>query len=749
MITEISFIIRKLSLILILGSVFLLSCSSVSEVTPTIEQMQPTSTLPDPQSSTVKTPDAEVVAENFLGDWNNDQYSEMYELISKTSKNSVTLEEFTQLYTNFANEIALSGISSMITSSQVSPDRATLTTETTYHSSIFPDLSRVIPLELILEDNTWRINWDTSLIMPELAGGNTLKRDAEIIPRGSIYSSNGEPLATQSDAVAVGLWTDYVFTDESEGLLSLLSQISGKRVDSLIEVIENSLPGTYLPIVEVGTEQFTNIVNALSRYAGIEIGRYFSRYYPDGGIAPHAVGYISSIQQEEVDNFRRNGYQTYDKVGREGIEAWGDQYLGGDRGGTLYLVDSEGKIVNQIVETPSGSAEDIYTQIDSTFQQQVQDSLEGLRGAAVVLEKDTGRVLALASSPKFNPNGFQTENINWDSWLGDIYNDPNNPLFNRATQGQYPLGSVFKIITMAAALESGLYDENTTYECGYFFDEAPGLRLNDWTYDWFLEDGETQPSGLLTLPQGLIRSCNPYFWHIGLDLYEQDFKQAISDMARGFGLGSPTGIVGIEEEPGNVSDPGEPVDAINLAIGQGDLLVTPLQVARFVAAIGNGGTLFTPLLVDQVIDQSGNPVLSFDVEKTGNLPVDSENLKIIQDAMEGVVFSRNPQGTAERVFRGFSIPVSGKTGTAETGARDPHAWFVGYSSFEREDKPDIAVVVLVENAGEGSEWAAPIFRRIMEYYFIGTPQRLYPWEAAVGVTKTPTPLFSETPTPEP
>jgi len=742
-------IFPKITFVMLLSIVFLLGCTSTGEVSPTAEQVIPTSTLPDPQSSTVKTPDAELVAENFLKAWNDGLYSEMYELISEASKNSITLEEFTQRYTNFANEIALTGTTSSIKSSQVSPDKASLTTETTYHSSIYSDLLRVIPFELILENDSWKINWDISLVMPELAGGNTLKRDAEIIPRGNIYSSSGEPLAEQTDAVAVGLWTDYVFTEESEGLLSLLSQISGKRVDSLIEVIENSPPGTYLPIVEVGADQFTNIVNALSRYAGIEIGRYFSRFYPNGGVAPHAVGYISSIQQEEVDDFRRNGYQTYDKVGREGIEQWGEPYLGGDKGGTLYLVDPDGKVINQIAEIPSGFADDIYTNIDSTFQQQVQASLEGLRGAAVVLERDTGKVLALASSPKFNPNGFQTENINWDSWLGDIYSDFNNPLFNRATQGQYPLGSVFKIITMAAALESGLYDENTTYECGYFFDEAPGLRLNDWTYDWYLEDGETQPSGLLTLPQGLIRSCNPYFWHIGLDLYEQDFKQAISDMARGFGLGSPTGIIGVEEEPGNVSDPGEPVDAINLAIGQGDLLVTPLQVARFVAAIGNGGTLYTPRLVDLVVDQFGNPVLSFDVEETGKLPVDSKNLKIIQDAMQGVVFSRNPRGTAERVFRGFSIPVSGKTGTAETSSQDPHAWFVGYSSMEREDKPDIAVVVLVENVGEGSEWAAPIFRRIMEYYFIGTPQRLYPWEAAVGVTKTPTPLFSETPTPEP
>lgn len=181
-----------------------------------------------------------------------------------------------------------------------------------------------------------------------------------------------------------------------------------------------------------------------------------------------------------------------------------------------------------------------------------------------------------------------------------------------------------------------------------------------------------------------------------------------------------------------------------MAIGQGEVLVTPLQVANFVAAIGNGGTLFKPWVIDRIEDRFGNVSFATVPGEIGQLPVSEENLEVIQEAMEGVVSSRNPRGTAYRVFNGFKIPIAGKTGTAESGLADPHAWFVAYSNMESEDNPDIAVAVIVENEGEGSEWAAPVVRRIIELYFYGSPQRLYPWESGIGITKTPSPIVTPT-----
>ncbi len=456
------------------------------------------------------------------------------------------------------------------------------------------------------------------------------------------------------------------------------------------------------------------------------------------------IGYVSQIQVEELDAYKRKGYRQDELVGRTGLEKWGEPYLAGKRGGALYVVNSQGQPVTKLAELNAQASQAIDTTLDRDFQLEVQKAIQSFRGAIVVLERDTGRVLAMASSPGYDPNAF-VPNYNSFTLLSDLQNQ-GQPLFNRATQGQYPLGSAFKPITMAAALESGLYTPETTYDCGSSFTELQGITLYDWTYE-----KELPPSGLLTLTGGLIRSCNPFFWHIGLDLFNRGLDKSVSDMARAFGLGQKTGIEGLEEAAGSVPDPASPLDATNLAIGQGDLQVTPLQVADFMAAIGNGGTLYVPQVIEKITSPDGKDSHVFQPEVRGTLPVKPENLKAIQEALHGVVSSTKPLGTALRSFASVSVPVAGKTGTAQSGSGLPHAWFTGYTYAGREDKPDIAIAVVVENVGEGSDFAAPIFRRVVELYFSNNQRLgpLYRWEAAYNVTRTPTPEVTETPTPTP
>jgi len=365
----------------------------------------------------------------------------------------------------------------------------------------------------------------------------------------------------------------------------------------------------------------------------------------------------------------------------------------------------------------------------------------------------------MASSPGFDSNMFSAENPNAGAEYAALNERFDSPLINRAAQGQYPLGSVFKLITMSAALESGLYVPETPFDCQYEWTRLPDQVRHDWTWQHCQDrlaagkecnTSDSQPSGLLTLQEGLMRSCNPFFWDIGYNLFQNNRPNDIANMARAFGLGKPTGIEEIPEEAGQIQDPTDAVEVVNQAIGQGTVQVTPLQVARFIAALGNGGTLYRPQLVEKIEPVDGGaPQVVFKPEAQGTLPIQPFRMDAIKEAMISVV--ENPRGTANFRLRGLQIPVAGKTGTAESGSGKPHAWFAGYTmAGESTGLPDIAIAVILENQGEGSDWAAPIFQRMVESYYYGSPRSILWFESNFGVTETPTPLGGiPTKTPKP
>jgi cell division protein FtsI/penicillin-binding protein 2 len=256
---------------------------------------------------------------------------------------------------------------------------------------------------------------------------------------------------------------------------------------------------------------------------------------------------------------------------------------------------------------------------------------------------------------------------------------------------------------------------------------------------------------MLNLQEGLMRSCNPFFYHIGYYLYETlGYTGDVADMARGFGLGSPTGIIELTEDPGSIPDATTASEAVQMAIGQGAMLVTPLQVARFVAAVGNGGTLYRPQMIEKITNVNGDESFVFTPEAQGTLPIKPETLASVQEAMKMVIYST--RGTAYYVFNNTPYKVVGKTGTATTptGGGNSHAWFAGYTEENSDFKPDIAIAIILENAGEGSEMAAPLFRRIVQLYFSDNknPGRSMPWEASPYVIASPTPIETDTPVPQ-
>ena len=703
----------------------------------------PTPTLPAPQVSITHVPDAQAAMRTFLEAWKIEDYATMYSTLTRAGTDTINQEDFAARYHEAMVTMSANQLDYEILSVLTNPYIAQVAFRVIYHTVLVGDLQRDMVARLSLEDGQWKIQWDDGLILPELRGGNTLAMDYRIPARGDIYDRKGQSIVTQSEAYALGIVPGQIDPNREWMLLSELSKLTGFNPESIRALYEDAAPDWYVPVGEAPASEIDPRFNYLSNLGGLALARYQSRYYANGGIAPQTVGYVISVPVEELDDYRKRGYSGNEKVGYAGLEKWGEEYLAGKHGGALYANGPQGQILTRLAASDPQPADSLYLTIDKNLQLNAQRALESFRGAVVVLERDSGRVLAMASSPGFDPNLFEPNNPN-NTLLTTLLNDTQQPLFNRATQGQYPLGSVFKIITFSAALESGLYLPETTYDCQYDFTELTDRVRHDWTWDHCQQElrttgvCKTGPSGLLTLPEGLMRSCNPFFWHISLDLYSNNRPNDIANMARSFGLGQATGIEQVAEATGQITNPPTAIDVVNQAIGQGDVLVTPLQVATFVAAIGNGGTLYRPQIIEKIQPVDGDPIMVFKPDARATLPLRSDNLKLLQDAMVSVV--RNSRGTANWRLRGMQIPVAGKTGTAESSTPgQPHAWFVGYTYANIEGVPDIAIAVVLENAGEGSDYAAPVFRRVAESYFYGSPQWVYPWESTFGVTRTPTP----------
>ena len=631
--------------ILILLSLLVCACSLFESSSPTSDV---TPNLPDPGVTTIPAPDPDTIARDFLDAWKSNDYPVMYGMLTALAQDGLSLEEFSDRYEEIHRTAAITGVDTQIISSLVmSPGQAEVRFRTVLHSAVVGDISRENRMDLRREDGDWQVAWTEAMILPELTGGNGLRMYQYTPTRANIYDRNGLALAAQTDAVALWIVPNQIGDEEAEeAMLSTLRRLLDVPTNDEIRYLYEPFRDTdfYTGLGEVALEDFQLVQGTITSLGGVQWERYSTRFYLgggltpyNGGLAPHAVGYVSWIPKEVVEDYQKLGYQGDEYVGHMGLEFAYETELRGRPGGTLYLIDPNGTEIEILASHDSEPPYAVYTTLDRELQRYAQQAIENFNGAVVVLERDTGAVLAIASSPGFDSNLFDTNNRNSSYGLSKLSEDSDQALLNRATLGIYPLGSVFKIITMAAALESEYYVPDTIYNCTLEFRELAGWIGYDWRYE-----KELPAAGEITLTQGLEKSCNPYFWHIGLDLYNQGLETALPEMARGFGLGQLTGIE-IDEDAGLVPDPENKVemldeewrasDAVQLAIGQSFLQVTPVQVARFIAAVGNGGTIYRPQIVQSVENAIGEVLHEFQPEVQGQLPVSSENLEAIHQAM--------------------------------------------------------------------------------------------------------------------
>lgn len=445
----------------------------------------------------------------------------------------------------------------------------------------------------------------------------------------------------------------------------------------------------------------------LSRGQSLEVDA--QRFYPKAEATSHVLGYVSEITAEELAKMSQ--YNLGDRIGRSGIEQQYEPTLRGEDGREIVEVDATGQKVRSLGIEPAKSGQNITLTIDAGLQKTALEALGGKKGAAVVSDPQTGEILALVSSPAFDDNAFTSlimSNDERDKMLESIFTNPDLPMFNRAISATYPPGSTFKIVTATAGLETGKITADTTIDDPGILVIGP-YKFPNWKY---LRDGGTQ--GVLNVVSAIQKSNDIFFYRVGEWVGEKD----LFSWAEKLGLSHTLGIDLPGEAPGLIPNESWRVennrtwylgDTYHAAIGQGDVLVTPLQDNFWTDIIANGGKLCTPHLVKKNQSAAKN-------DQCRNLGLKKDTVNLVQ---QGMVAACSPGGTAYPLFafqvKGKPIQIACKTGTAEFGnADETHAWLTSYAPAE---KPEIAVTVILEGAGEGSDVAAPAVKKIMEAWF--------------------------------
>ncbi len=560
-----------------------------------------------------------------------------------------------------------------------------------------------------------------------LAEGNRIRIERIEAKRGVIYDRNKNLLAGNTANFLLYLIPADLPNDESEKdktvnrLNEILPAISPADLKQKLAGIKSGSLESYQPLFIADNIEYDKamLLYLESEYMpGVVLSNQDRREYDryDSLSLSHVLGYTGKINEEELEKFGSE-YLPIDYIGKTGIEYFWENELRGKNGSKHIEVDALGKEKKVISNVPAEDGRNLVLSLDIELQKKTEEivsahlnQLDLSKAAVVAMNPENGEILSLVSLPAYDNNVF-ARGITADEY-SELENNPDNPFINRAIAGEYPSGSTIKPIIAAAALEEGIIDERTT------INSTGGLRIGQW----FFPDWKAGGHGLVSVRQALAWSINTFFYFIGGG-YE-NFKglgvDRIVNYARSFGLGAQTGIDLSGEASGFLptqewkeKTKGEPWyigDTYHLAIGQGDVLVTPLQVADYTSVFANGGKLYRPHLVKQVLTGNDKPVGDVENKPIRENFIDSHNIEIVRQGMRQTVTSGSAQS-----LQAVPVAVAGKTGTAQWSSKEnPHSWFTGFSPY---DNPQIVITVLVEKGGEGSDIAVPIAREILEWYF--------------------------------
>ncbi len=551
-----------------------------------------------------------------------------------------------------------------------------------------------------------------------------------VVPhRGVILDRNGVTLASNYAAYTLEITPSQV--DDLNGVieeLSTLVEITPKDLRRFEKRLEEEPDFSSIPIrTRLNDEEVARFAVNRYRIPGVQINARLFRHYPNNEVASHVVGYIGRMSEADYAGLQEQGraynYTKSDYIGKVGLEQYYEPVLRGVTGYEHVETDANGHSIRTLRSILPVSGNNLLLAIDARLQQIAEAAFGDYRGSMVAIEPDTGGVLALVSRPGFDPNLF-VEGIDPEHWSA-LNDSPDHPLNNRALQGVYPPGSTFKPFMALAGLELGKRTPGYSIsDPGYFVLGGSGHVFRDW---------KAGGHGVVDLHKAIVESCDTYFYGLAQDLGIDMIHEFISQ----FGLGQRTGI-DIAGEVGGLLPSRQwkeqrfgqrwfVGDTISVGIGQGYNLVTPLQLASATAILASGGRIFRPHVVQHVQDSQTNELQTIEPYPIGEVPLQPRHLDLVRDAMADVT---RPGGTAAWAGWGAKYSFAGKTGTAqviglkgqkydEEAIDERHRDHALFIAFAPAEAPKIALGILVENGGHGSSTAAPIARKVIDYYLLG------------------------------
>ncbi|TCL70955.1 penicillin-binding protein 2 [Hydrogenispora ethanolica] len=549
-------------------------------------------------------------------------------------------------------------------------------------------------------------------------------------PRGIFYDRKGKILASSRISHTVSVVPEDV-KDKPE-VIALLSKILKISENELLAKLSPDPkrprnPYQFIPISkDLDSATVIKILEAKLDLPGVEVDDIPLRYYPYGEYASHLFGYIREISESELNELKSKDYRLGDLIGKTGLERTYEDYLRGVAGGKIYEVDINGRPLRLLENKEPVPGDNLHLTIDQKVQAAAEKALDdqflnlqknsqwrnAKSGAVIALDPRNGNILAMVSKPGFDPNLFT--GVITPEIAQKLYNNPLHPFSNRVVQGEFQPGSTFKPITVLAALMEHKVNEKDRFYCSGY-DPVWGSRFKCWIYS-----ERRGGHGSQTVVEGLKNSCNI----VMAELSRKIGPDTLAKYARYFGLGQATGlnlypgeakgfIPDTDWKKQRFKDRWYPLETLHFGIGQGYLTVTPLQLAQVYEAIANGGKVYHPQLVSKITTPGGKVVLTNEPKVVKELNVPTEIMATVREGLSEVI----SEGTAAYAFRGFPLdkyPVSGKTGTVQKPPYDNSGVFAAYAP---SNKPEIVVIVYIEQGGSGSGGAAPVARKILEAYF--------------------------------